>query len=516
LEGALAFERHATSKIESASDLENVSTLGFRGEALASIAAVSRVELITATRDALAGTRIRLEGGKVLGIESAARAPGTTIEVRSLFFNTPARRKFLKTPGTESRLLTRLAGQLSLAAMGVGFRLLREGKTVLEVAPQASFRERVGSLWGSPTAARMVETAFETSEVRVSGLVSLAEFSRTRGEHQILLVNGRSVNEASLAHAVLAGLGGAAPAGKYPIFALALEIDGAAIDVNVHPAKREIRFARRDAVYSAIREAVQRAAGTARFHEAGRVFEMGRARSADLRAAPIRFGLPEGVPSTASLVPERASTTTQATLHFSPAEAAAPAGTERRLRLAGELWGAYLLVEDDHRLLVIDQHAAHERVLYDEIRLRREHTARIPSQGLLVPLTIDLGPGQDAEDAAQFLRELGFDARDGGPQTVLVDGIPGTLSRWGGGDFLREFFASPEAARASAAKLEDSLAKSYSCKGAVKFGQRLHPEEMERLLDALSRTEVPRFCPHGRPLYLELSRPTIDARFERT
>jgi DNA mismatch repair protein MutL len=165
---------------------------------------------------------------------------------------------------------------------------------------------------------------------------------------------------------------------------------------------------------------------------------------------------------------------------------------------------------------VIDQHAAHGRVLYDEIRLRRERTAKIPSQGLLVPLTIDLGPGQDSEDAAHFLRELGFDARDGGPQTVLVDGIPGTLSRWGGGDFLREFFASPEAARTSAAKLEDSLAKSYACKGAVKFGQRLHPEEIERLLDALSRTEVPRFCPHGRPLYLELSRPTIDARFERT
>src|SRR5262245_59139492 len=190
-EVALAFERHATSKIESASDLENVSTLGFRGEALASIAAVSRVELVTATRDALAGTRIRLEGGRVLGIESAARAPGSTIEVRSLFFNTPARRKFLKTPATESRFLTRLAGQLSLAALGVGFRILREGKTVLEVAPQASFRERVGALWGTPTAARMVETAFETPEVRVSGLVSLAEFSRTRGEHQILLVNGR-------------------------------------------------------------------------------------------------------------------------------------------------------------------------------------------------------------------------------------------------------------------------------------------------------------------------------------
>lgn len=515
-EVALAFERHATSKIASASDLENVATLGFRGEALASIAAVSRVELVTATRDALAGTRIRLEAGRVQEIESAARAPGTTIEVRSLFFNTPARRKFLKAPATESRLLSRLGGQLSLAALGVGFRVLREGKMVLEVSPQAGFRERVSALWGRETASRMVEASFETSDVRVSGLVSLAEYSRTRIEHQILLVNGRAVVEASLAHAVLAGLGGAAPAGRFPIFALALEIDPSTIDVNVHPAKREIRFARRDAVYSAIREAVGRAAGAARFHEAGRVFSMSRPRGGELRAAPIRFGLPEGVPSTAGLVSERIPAP-QATLRFSPTEEpAALAGTARRLRLAGELWGAYLLVEDEDRLLVIDQHAAHERVLYDEIRARRERAAKIPSQGLLVPLTIDLGPGQDPEDAALFLRELGFDARDGGPATVLVDGIPGTLSRWGGGDFLRDFFASPEAARAGAAKLEDALAKSYACKGAVKFGQRLHAEEIERLLDALSATEVPRFCPHGRPLYLELPRPTIDARFERT
>ncbi|HET9888577.1 MAG TPA: DNA mismatch repair endonuclease MutL, partial [bacterium] len=515
-EVALAFERHATSKIESAADLENIATWGFRGEALASIAAVSRVELVTATRDALAGTRIRLEAGRVQDIESAARAPGTTIEVRSLFFNTPARRKFLKTPGTESRLVLRLAGQLALAALEVGFRIVREGKTALEVSPQASFRERLAALWGREIAARMTEASFENSEVRVSGLVSLGEFSRTRGEHQILLVNGRSVAEASLAHAVLAGLGGAAPAGKYPIFALALEIDPAAIDVNVHPAKREIRFARRDAVYSAIREAVGRAAGAARFHEAGRVFTMSRPRPAE-RAAPIHFGLPEGVPSTAHLVPETLrATIPQATLRFAPADLAAIPGTERRLRLAGELWGAYLLVEDEHRLLVIDQHAAHERVLYDEIRARRERAAKIPSQGLLVPLTIDLGPGQDPNEAARFLCEMGFDAREGGPGTVLVDGIPGTLSRWGGGDFLRDFFASPEAARASAAKLEDALAKSYACKGAVKFGQRLHTEEIERLLDALSRTEVPRFCPHGRPLYLELPRPTIDARFERT
>ena len=323
-EVALAFERHATSKIASASDLENVATLGFRGEALASIAAVSRVELVTATANALAGTRIRLEAGRVQDIESAARAPGTTIEVRSLFFNTPARRKFLKAPATESRLLSRLAGHLSLAAIGVGFRILREGKAVHEVSPQSSFRERVGALWGAKTASRMAEVSFENSDLRISGLVSLAEFSRTRAEHQILLVNGRSVSEASLAHAVLAGLGGAAPAGKFPIFALSLEIDPAAIDVNVHPAKREIRFARRDAVYSAIREAVLRTAGSARFHEAGRVFEMSRAKGGELRAAPIRFGLPDGVPSTASLVRERTSATAQATLRFSPAEPVAP------------------------------------------------------------------------------------------------------------------------------------------------------------------------------------------------
>jgi DNA mismatch repair protein MutL len=521
-EVALAFERHATSKIIDASDLTRVSTLGFRGEALASIAAVSRVELVTATADALAGTRIRLEAGRVLGIESAARAPGTTIEVRSLFFNTPARRKFLKTAATESRVLSRLSGQLSLAAAGVGFRILREGKPVLEVSPQSSFRERVAALFGPETASRMVEAELETTDIRVSGLVSLAEFSRTRADHQILLVNGRAVVDASLAHAVLAGLGGAAPAGKFPLFALHLEMDPATIDVNVHPTKREIRFARRDSVYSVIRQAVAQAANKARFDESGRIFEMSRPRRGELRAAPIRFGLPLGAPSTASLVRERAVASPQDSLRFSPPEpeaaleeSATPA-PERRLRFAGQLWGSYLLVEDEDRLLVIDQHAAHERVLYDEILLQQESAAKIPAQGLLVPLTIDLGPGQDPEEAVELLRELGFDARDGGPAGVFVDAIPGSLSRWGGGDFLRDFFASPEAARTGASKLADALAKSYSCRGAVKFGQRLHAEEIEHLLEALSRTRVPRFCPHGRPLYLEVPRPQIDARFERT
>jgi DNA mismatch repair protein MutL len=166
-------------------------------------------------------------------------------------------------------------------------------------------------------------------------------------------------------------------------------------------------------------------------------------------------------------------------------------------------------------LLLIDQHAAHERVLYDELR-RADDDARVAIQGLLVPMSIDLSAGQDPDDVAGILRTVGFDARPGGPSSILVDGIPGHLSRWGGGEFLRELFDSAESATTSAAVLQDALAKSYSCKGAVKFGQRLHPEEIESLLRALERTDVPRLCPHGRPIYLEVTRDTLDGRFERT
>jgi DNA mismatch repair protein MutL len=198
--------------------------------------------------------------------------------------------------------------------------------------------------------------------------------------------------------------------------------------------------------------------------------------------------------------------------------AAAPSASldAPRLRLLGEAWGAYLLVEDRDRLLVIDQHAAHERVLYDEIRARVRGRGGIPAQGLLVPLPVDLGPGQDPADACELLEAMGFEASQGGPATVFVEAIPGSLSRWGGGDFLREFFSSPEAARSSAEKLHDAFAKSYSCRMAVKFGQRLHPEEIRHLLDALARTDVPRVCPHGRPIFLEIPRDAVDAKFERT
>lgn len=547
----LAFERHATSKLQTAEDLESIGTLGFRGEALASIAAVSRVEMVTREGQAPHGIRVQLEGGEVRSREAAARAPGTTIEVHSLFYNTPARRKFLKTPATESRVLTRLVGQLALGAPGVAFRVVREGKVVLELATAASFRERVGALLVREVAAKMLVVQGERDGISVQGLVSFVDFTRTRSDHQILLVNGRVVVDASIAHAVSAGIGGALPGGKYPIFALQLTLAPDRLDVNVHPTKREVRFRERDRVFGAVREAVMASMQQARFDEAGRTLAFSRREGRSVpRPAGIRFGLPEDVSPAVGLPHVRVKETTRQ-LPFVPvdtqemlaeAENVEVADREeipidpldlpehdepssvqepepelgrRRLRYVGEIWGSYLLVEDHDRFLIIDQHAAHERILYDEVRARGRLGEPFAAQGLLVPLTVDLGPGEDPEEAARLLQQLGFEAREGGPGTILVDAIPGTLSRWGGGDFLREFFASPESARLSAEKFQDGLAKMYSCRSAVKFGQRLHPSEVDHLLKALSRTEVPRLCPHGRPIYLELARTSIDAKFER-
>jgi DNA mismatch repair protein MutL len=517
-EVALAFERHATSKISAAEDLEAIRTLGFRGEALASIAAVARVELLTAVAGEPSGTRIRIEGGRILVQEPAARAPGTTIEVGALFFNTPARRKFLRQPATEGRVLVQTVGQLALGAPGVGFRVVREGRVVLEIAASAGFGERVQTLFGRDTRARMAEVRGGRAGLDLTGLVAPTEFARTRGTHQVLIVNGRPVSDPALAHAVKAGIGGSLPGGRHPIFALVLEVDPARVDVNVHPTKREIRFAEKDRVYALVRESVGAAVLGAGFDVLGRegVLPWRRAGEPAAKARPSA--------GTAASV-ARASAPTPETV-IAPSAPAPPREREaeeprevplaRKLRLVGELWGSYLIVEDVERLLVIDQHAAHERVLYDEIRRTRDEGKTIPVQGLLVPLTIDLAPGHEPEEAAGILQAMGFDARPGGPGSLLVDGIPGNLTRWGGGEFLRDFFASGEAARASAEKLRDALAKTYACKRAVKFGQRLHPQEIEYLLDALSATAVPRLCPHGRPLYLEITRDQIDDRFERS
>lgn len=518
----LAFERHATSKVATAADLDAIATLGFRGEALASIAAVSRVTLVTCPPDGPA-TRIVLEAGVVMEEGRAARPPGTTIEVRGLFFNTPARRAFLRTPGTEGRVLVRTLAQLALGAPDVAFRVARDGREVLEVAASDGFAARAGTILGAETAARMLPVRGARGGVRIEGLVSLTDFARTRVDHQVLLVNARPVTDASLAHAVLAGLGGAVPHGKFPVFALAVDVDPGDVDVNVHPGKREVRFRRKDLVYAAVRDAVASSAvdvgfdqlgraGVLPFRDAPRPPAAGRVRE---RPAEPPWGGTGPVPRSVT-----SGYLSREIAEAGGAAAGAPAPPDspvllktRRLRLAGELWGAYLLVEDRERLLVIDQHAAHERVLYDELRAApaKERTV----QGLLVPLTVDLAPGSDPEEACAALAAAGFDARPGGPSSVLVDGMPGHLTKWGGGEFLRELFASPDGVPRSVEAFRDALAKSYSCRGAVKFGQRLHPDEVAHLLAGLERADVPRLCPHGRPIYLEVPRASIDDRFER-
>ncbi len=525
----LAFERHATSKVATAADLDAIATLGFRGEALASIAAVARVTMVTCPPDGSA-TRIVLEAGTVIEEGPAARPPGTTIEVRGLFFNTPARRAFLRTPGTEGRVLVRTLAQLALGAPEVAFRVARDGREVLSVAATDGFAARAGAILGAETAARMLPVKGGRGGVRIEGLVSLTDFARTKVDHQVLLVNARPVADPAVSHAVLAGLGGAVPHGKFPVFALALDVDPAEVDVNVHPGKREVRFRRKDLVYAAVRDAIAMSVVDVGFDQ------LGRAGALPFRDAPrrpdgagrVRERMPDapwggaGGPVSRSvrsgfLARDIADAPSAPSVPGSPPPGPAAESPvllkTRRLRLAGELWGAYLLVEDRERLLVIDQHAAHERVLYDELRAAppKERTV----QGLLVPLPVELAPGSDPEEACAALAAAGFDARPGGPSSVLVDGVPGHLTRWGGGEFLKELFASPDGVPHSVEAFRDALAKSYSCRGAVKFGQRLHPDEVAHLLAGLERADVPRLCPHGRPIYLEVPRASIDDRFER-
>jgi DNA mismatch repair protein MutL len=430
--------------------------------------------------------------------------------------------------------MTRAIGAQSLGALGVGFRVVRDGKTVLDVAPAHDFRERARAIFGAETVGRMVKVSGGREGVEVSGLVAAADFARTR-DHQVLLVNGRPVADASISHAVKEGIGGAIPGGRQVIFALDVRLDPGDVDVNVHPTKREVRFEKRDRIYSVIREAVMASLLETGFDALGRegVLPWRRpsgpspaARVSDPaapdepRTEPGRLPFGAGPSTSRPGVPQApaAMPTADASSAASPDAASASTGGvgTRTLRLVGEIWGSYLLVEDADRLLVIDQHAAHERVLYDEIRETALRGDDVPVQGLLVPLTVELAPGHDPEEAADILTSMRFDARPGGPSTVLVDGIPGHLSRWGGGEFLRELFASAEGARASAGKLRDAMAKSYSCRGAVKFNQRLKPEEIQHLLRALERTDVPRLCPHGRPIYLELTRDVLNDRFERT
>ena len=545
----LCLERHATSKIRTGADLAAIRTLGFRGEALPSIASVSRFRLSTREHGAVAGTEIMVTGGKIDYVRDGGDAPGTQIEVRSLFFNLPARRKFLRTENTEA---SHVEHQLQMQALGhpeVGFTLLTDERTVFQLPPAASLRERIRDLNGRALADDLLEVpeiAFHGLTLR--GFIGKPGLSRSTRAQQIVFVNGRAVENSTLNHGLREGYHTALMKGQYPVTFLFVEMDPAAVDVNVHPAKREVRFREPSAVREALVEAVQRTlegdrpawSGLFAAPETTPVNALPAASAAEPEPLPLpgmaafhtapepllpaaldRFEKPVSLPVPGNL----AEALSRAPVPAPPAQPV-PVGAPpqerqadpQRFRILGVLGKLYVVMENANGLVLVDQHAAHERILFEELRRRMEELG-VPSQRLLMPLTLQLGPRDSdwVEQNLETLQKMGIGVEGFGPGTWKLDSIPQFVRSDEPQQLLQDIIDELREASSQSSKLrlgEDVIAKTV-CRHAVKANDNLREPELIRLIEDLLACELPFCCPHGRPTMIQLSYAELEKKFGR-
>ena len=520
----LSLERHATSKIRSAEDLQAIATLGFRGEALPSIASVSRFRLATREPDAVAGTEIIVNGGKIDIVRDGGEAPGTQVEARSLFFNLPARRKFLRSENTESR---NVEHQLHLQAIGhpeIAFAFVREERIVFQLPPTTELIDRLRDLYGQALVERLLPVNESSSaQVRVKGFVGRVGVSRQSRDQQLLFVNGRAIENPVLSVALREGYHTALMKGQYPVTFLFLEIDPAAVDVNVHPAKREVRF--RDP--AGVREAVVRAIQT--------TLESDRADWQEKFRAPITMPAPiasaGGTTSVSSQISKPAepapllksapsdSFEIMGRDRARPSNFEAPAArADQQFQIIGVLNKLYVLMENADGLVLVDQHAAHERILFEELRRRMEEQG-VPSQRLLIPQTFDLPP-RDAEWIERnmsILQKMGIGIESFGPNTFKIDSLPVFVAAADAVQFMRSVIDELKSASNSSSPLrlgEDMIAKTV-CHHAVKANDPLRYLELEKLIQDLLDCDLPYCCPHGRPTMIQISHAELEKKFGR-
>ena len=532
----LSLERHATSKIRSVSDLEAIATLGFRGEALPSIASVSRFRLTTREQDAVVGTEIVVNGGKIDIVRDGGEAPGTQVEVRSLFYNIPARRKFLRAENTESR---NIEHQLHLQAIGhakVAFTFARDDRVVFQLPATATLIDRIRDLYGNELLEKLLPlNGVGSSQIRISGLIGQAGLSRQTRAQQLVFVNGRAIESPLITTAVREGYHTALMKGQYPVTFLFLELDPGAVDVNVHPAKREVRFRDPNGVREAIVRCIQEtlARGRADWQEKF------RAPPAQVSAQPLvdltlrpQVSVPEVSHRELPQCPTAEIVGQAHRLPVPPADSArsdpdwpslaqqkrVERAATARFQIIGVLNKLYVLMENVDGLVLVDQHAAHERILFEELRRRMEEQG-VPSQKLLITQTFELPP-RDAdwiEQNMSILQKMGIGIESFGPNTFKIDSLPGFLNVTDGAQFMRKVIDDLKSAsdRSSPLRLgEDMIAKSV-CRHAVKANDPLRYLEVEKLIQDLLECDLPYCCPHGRPTMIQISNVELEKKFGR-
>ncbi|MGA7160468.1 MAG: DNA mismatch repair endonuclease MutL [Bacteroidota bacterium] len=542
-DAAIAFGRHATSKLKSYEDLENIRTLGFRGEALASIVAVAHVELKTRRAADEVGTLVRIEGGELKDHSKTGTQPGTIISVRNLFYNTPARRHFLKSNNTEFKHIYDVVQRVALSRPDIAIHFISDGEDLLDLR-SGTIEERLKNLYGERHFETLIPFSEKTEMISALGFIGKPDFARKSRVDQYLFLNKRSILNRSINHAIFSGYEHLIEKGNFPFYLVFLEIDPQKVDVNVHPSKMEVKFADEQSIYRFVISVVRKALGT---NDIVPSLEMNASRNFDHSFASLRhaalphhfsgdvghsergiFSIPS--PNFNRENASQSSLTLDKLFSDIPTvplpEAAKPQqfahGTRENEAKEGkgiwQLHNKYILSQIRTGLMIIDQHVAHERILYERALASFENAVPV-SQQLLFPHTVQLSSGDFAlaKELIPHLQALGFELKLFGKNTIVLEGVPTDVKAGMEGsilqDILDEFKNNQHRVKLDS---RDNVAKSFSCKAAIKAGDKLSEIEMRVLIDQLFATAMPYVCPHGRPVVVKISLSELDRRFMRT
>ncbi len=549
-----AFLRHATSKISVAEDLNDILTLGFRGEALASVAAVSKISLMTRTKNADEGTQIDLTGGVIDRFFPCGCAEGTSISVADLFFNTPARRKFLKKPTQEASYIQEAINRLALSNPQIALRFISEGKTVLRTPGDNNLLSAIRAIFGNEVSSNMIEVNETRNNITLKGFIGKREIQRNNKSRQILFINGRSIKNELISSAIQQGYAGRLNIGKFPFFVLEMKVQGTLVDVNVHPTKQEVRFADGLPIYDTVcgiitdtllkNQEIPTLFKQEEIKQETKVFEVETVNPYKAPEVFEKIVLKDELPVIEEKIPEKIvipevvkteniavhdspyippikKEEKQETFIFSEPEEKKEAEQteiaieeETSYKLCGVMFDTYIIVESGDDAFIIDQHAAHERLLFERLYSSMENGAQ--SQLLLLPQIVKLSPTESAviDEILPKLTEMGFEIDDMGFGSLAVRAVPTVLPDLNAEKFLtslsNENFKILKTNELKRAKL-----MQMACKSAIKGGDKLTDSDIKKLLTLIKAEGIPLSCPHGRPILIRLTKHELEVRFKR-
>ena len=500
----MAFARHATSKIAALDDLNTLRSFGFRGEALAAIASVAIVKMKTRQSEAQAGTEIVYRGGIKESHTTIGCPPGTEIFVENLFFNTPARKKFLKMESTEVGHTAAVISHAALAHPTVGFEFKSNGKSIISVPPDSQIEARLLAILGRDFFEQSARVSFSTPSIKIHGFIGQPGMTAASRRHQYLFINGRDVADPLVARAVLDAYGSRMPGRQYPMFLINIEVDPAEVDVNVHPRKLSVKFFEPNRIYRDVRQAVSQALDEYQKNIFANVPQMKSQNFTGSKMVQEAISFSQEFAGQVSEQEKRDGGLASDEL------------SQNSMQILGQIANSYILIHDEEGIAIIDQHAAHERILYEKIKARTESGAK-NTQPLLVPLNIECS-AQEAtvlEKTLTHLEGIGFEFDKWSGNTFVCRACPAALKKENLAKIFREFLDEMLSEKEHGAVLPEKILKTMACKAAVKFGMPLSIQEQRELLAELKHTPNSSTCPHGRPVRVLLTFDELERRFYR-